>query len=147
MASIVLDQIGFLSAAPVTDEVVQTRSIVNDMEPMIAHPLLLLMIALVLSIAALVFVLRTSRQTRRIWEELERQRVVGMDAWIAEQVRRWVDGELRSKTEKGIHVDTEVIEPIPGWRITVGTMEHGKRIPFHKMENDSQKATCKAGAD
>ncbi|OJW46178.1 MAG: hypothetical protein BGO63_03670 [Candidatus Accumulibacter sp. 66-26] len=90
-------------------------------------------ISLVIAVAALIYTVRTARQSRRVFDGLKRQTVIGMDAWIAEQVQRWASGELRSSTQKGVgpgHIDAEIIEPIPGWQIVVGTTAHGKRTPF-----------------
>lgn len=89
--------------------------------------------SLIISITSLFYVLWTGRQTRQIVQALEQQRRMGMDAWLAEQVSRWVKGELPSHTEQGVGVsgtNAEIIEPLPGWRIWVGTIEHGKRVPF-----------------
>lgn len=93
----------------------------------------LAVVSLVAALAALLYSLNTARQTKRIWTELERQRQMGMDAWLADQVRRWSAGELPSRTEKGSGLagtDVEVIEPLPGWSIVVGTTAFGKRVPF-----------------
>lgn len=91
------------------------------------------LISLVISVACLIYVIRTSRQTRLIMRTLEQQRTMGMDAWLAEQVSRWVNGELQSRLEKSTGAsgtDIAIIEPLPGWRICVGTIEQGKRVPF-----------------
>lgn len=65
-----------------------------------------------------------------------RGRAIGIDAYIGEQIQRWVNGEIPSKTEKGVSgTYVEVIEPMPGWKIVVGTTAQGKRVPLTSKQN------------
>ncbi len=96
------------------------------------------LVSLVVSVACLIYVVITTRRTAKNWHELNRLRAIGMDAYVGEQIQRWTNGEIPSKTEKGVGVsgtDVEVIEPMPGWKIVVGTVAHGKRVPLTNKQN------------
>lgn len=93
--------------------------------------LILACVSLIVSAAALIYIVKTSRQTRYIRDELSEKQRIGGDAWVAKHVQHWRDGKLASRIEKGIGVsgsDVEIIEPLPGWKIVVATLEGGKRI-------------------
>lgn len=89
----------------------------------------LAIISLVVSISCYVHVVIVSRRTKRQLNELERLMKISNEAYIQEQTQRWLRGEIKSRIEKGVGVcgtDVEVIEPMPGVEIVVGTVKYGK---------------------
>jgi len=89
------------------------------------------MAALLFSLGCCAFVIRTNRRTQHVIAELARYRELGVDAYVSEQVARWVAGDLPGRTETLANGDViEVIEPMPGWRISAGSIVSGKRIPL-----------------
>ncbi len=80
--------------------------------------------ALIASIGALLYSVKTTRQTKYIRDEMSDQHRIGVDAWVEKHIQRWRDGKLASRVEKGSGVsgsDIEIIEPLPGWEIVVAT--------------------------
>lgn len=98
--------------------------------------------SLIVSLLCLVYVVRKYRQMRRDQTELEHAHIVGFDAYIAEQIQRWANGEIHSRTKK-IDVTgdelVEVVEPISGWEIVVGTTRRGKMRCYGLLSDSSNQ--------
>lgn len=60
------------------------------------------------------------RRTAYIRSELAQLQSIGTDAWVAKQIQRWERGELPMRFhEAAPGVRYRMIEPLPGWRISV----------------------------
>lgn len=95
----------------------------------------LAIVSLVISVVCLIYAVIIARRTAKNLKELNHSRAIGIDAYIGEQIQRWVNGEIQSKTEKGVSgIFVEVIEPMPGWKIVVGTTAQGKRVPLGSIK-------------
>lgn len=90
---------------------------------------LLAAFSLLVSLLCFAYVVHKYRRMRRDMAELKHSHTVGLDAYIAEQMQKWVNGEIHSRTKKmDVTGDklVEVIEPISGWEIVVSTTRRGK---------------------
>lgn len=81
--------------------------------------LLLVIFALAVSLYSFAYGVYASRKVKRIEAERQRMTCMGRDEWVAEKVRLWREGKLKSHLEKDGSRIREIIEPLPGWRIQV----------------------------